>query len=401
MYISTYPEYRETKGACVECGNSPVNHLQTYWVQTLSLWMAGEKKGKVQTLLDSWIDGLAKRIEPIIFRILAALPVTRFGANPQDAATYRSQVIWEEAQRRGIEMEQMILFGMKTEVYRARIRGAWQYFQSLPVPDELSRARYEWIDDKYRLKKALTAIGVSVPRSISVTSAQGMREALRELGGPVVVKPRAGSRGRHTTVHVNDEADALAAFESAQTLCRYVVVEKHVNGNVCRGTVVGGKLVGFFEGCPPRVTGDGCSTVAGLIAAANTDKNERLEDIQLNTESMSFLRRIGYSPDSIPASGSSVALSHRTGRLFGGRTRELLGREHPVLREYLERAAKAVHAPIVGFDLIIPNLEADPDTQEWGIIEANSLPYIDLHYLPLEGEPSNVAAAVWDLWRKE
>jgi cyanophycin synthetase len=91
-----------------------------------------------------------------------------------------------------------------------------------------------------------------------------------------------------------------------------------------------------------------------------------------------------------------LPLTHRTGRLFGGRTRELLGHEHPKLRAYLERAAVLLNTPIVGFDMIIPHPENDPDTQRWGIIEANSLPYIDLHYLPLEGEPSNVAESVWD-----
>jgi D-alanine-D-alanine ligase-like ATP-grasp enzyme len=64
----------------------------------------------------------------------------------------------------------------------------------------------------------------------------------------------------------------------------------------------------------------------------------------------------------------------------------------------MERAARALQTPLVGFDLIIPDPERDPDAQTWGVIEANSLPYIDLHYLPLEGTPSNVAASVWDLW---
>jgi cyanophycin synthetase len=74
---------------------------------------------------------------------------------------------------------------------------------------------------------------------------------------------------------------------------------------------------------------------------------------------------------------------------------------HPKLREYLERAAAALGVPIVGFDLIIKDPEGDPEIQEWGIIEANSLPFIDLHYLPLHGEPSNVAAHVWDLWNEK
>jgi D-alanine-D-alanine ligase-like ATP-grasp enzyme len=94
-----------------------------------------------------------------------------------------------------------------------------------------------------------------------------------------------------------------------------------------------------------------------------------------------------------------VPLTHRTGRLFGGETRELLASVHPKLRDTLERAVRTLDVPVVGLDVIIKDPEADPDTQTWGIIEANSLPFIDLHYLPLYGTPSNPAAQVWDLWK--
>jgi D-alanine-D-alanine ligase-like ATP-grasp enzyme len=65
---------------------------------------------------------------------------------------------------------------------------------------------------------------------------------------------------------------------------------------------------------------------------------------------------------------------------------------------YMEKAGVVLGAPVVGFDVIIENPTEDPDTVRWGIIEANSLPFIDLHYLPLHGTPSNPASAVWDLW---
>lgn len=360
--------------------------------------MSGRRRGKFRTLLNGWIDGLAKMLEPVFFSVLAVLPISRFGTNPTDAATYRSQVMWEEAIRRGIEMQQLFIMGKKTEVYRARLAQEWHYFQSLPIPPHLEAVRYEWIDDKFKLKQELTRIGVSTPRVYSVTSANEAIEAMRELGGAVVLKPQAGSRGRHTTVYVKTDEEVIRAFESAQKLCRYVVVEQCIEGNVCRGTVVGGKLVGFFEASAPQVVGDGSSTLFELVARANQSKYDRVENIVLTSESVRFLARQGYTERSIVPDGEVASISHRTGRLFGGRTRELLGREHPKLREYLERAAKSVRAPVVGFDLIIKKPEEDPDTQQWGIIEANSLPYIDLHYLPLEGTPSNVAASVWDLW---
>ena len=391
-------EYKEQLGACVECGNSPVNHLETYLTQSLAVWSSGERSGAWRKRFDAWSDALTARLDQIVYKSFAALPLARFVHDPARAKTYRSQVVWEEAQRRGIAMEQMMLAGKHTDIYRARINDTWKYFHSLPIPAHFEFPSYGWIDDKHMLKRVLRGAGIPVPTTRSVTSFRGALRALAEIGAPVVVKPRAGSRARHTSVNVTSEDDLAQAFQSAQRLCRYVSIEAYLAGSVCRGTVVHGTLRGFFQGTAPCVVGDGVASITLLIERQNAGKPDRVQDIVLTAEHERFLARSSSTPASVPTAGAVVALTHRTGRLFGGRTRELLGAEHPKLRAYLERAAATVGAPIVGFDLIIPDPEADPDTQAWGIIEANSLPYIDLHYLPLEGKPSNVAAAVWDLW---
>ena len=83
---------------------------------------------------DALVSRIAPYIDPLIYRVFAALPLTRFSEDPMLAATYRSQVIWEEAVRRGITMQQMVLLGTYTDIYRARMDDEWFYFQSLPVP---------------------------------------------------------------------------------------------------------------------------------------------------------------------------------------------------------------------------------------------------------------------------
>ena len=395
-------EYKEKPGTCKHCGNSPVNHFEQYLSQSFSVWSsgaAGSEEGFRRTLT-KWMDALFFRIEPMIYACVAALPMTRFAHDPNGANTYRSQVVWEEARRRGIAMEQLTVFGKGTEIYRARKTGSWFYFQSLPISSSLSRQSCDWVDDKYLLKRALTKAGIPAPRVVSVTTE---RDALKEFDmfeTPVAVKPRLGSRGRHVTVNVRTREDLAVAFRVARKICRYVVIEEYLEGSVCRGTVVGGKLEGFFQAYPPRVTGDGHSTIAELVAWENARKPERVQDIVLTEEHHAFLARSGYAPGTIVPTGQTISLTHRTGRLFGGHTRELLGHEHPRLRAYLERAAAVLGAPIVGFDLIIENPESDPDAQRWGIIEANGVPYIDLHYLPLTGTPSMVAISVWDYVEK-
>lgn len=402
MMIEGAPhEYKESKGGCSDCGNSPVNHLEHYVANTLAVWSAESAyRGGFLSRVTDVLGRLFDIVEQPFLRALAHMPGAAFSTDVSRAATYRSQVVWEEAQRRGIQMEQLILFGKGTEIYRAMLDDRWHYFQSLPVPASLTSRHADWIDDKYLLKEELGDALVAVPRAYTAKNTQEALRAFDVLGGSVVIKPRSGSRGRHTSVGLRRREDIAAAFASAQKLCRQVVVEKCLSGNVCRGTVVGGKLVGFFEATAPRVVGDGASTIAELIVKANAEKPERVENIELSDEHTRFLARTDRFVDSVPGSGEIVALTHRTGRLFGGRTREILGKEHSKLRAQLEKAAAVLETPIVGFDLIIEDPEKDPDTQEWGVIEANGLPYIDLHYLPLEGTPSNVASDVWDLWEK-
>lgn len=400
--MTDFHEYKERPGSCAACGNSPVNHPLSYVFNTLNVFFSEGSHAIAHTAFLEKLDTFARIImdalDVLNSRALEKLGLVRWGADPSRARTYRSQVIWEEARRRAIQMEQMFLFGTPTDLYRAQIRGAWHYFKSIPLPPEVAQNAYLWVDDKYVLKRALTAAGIPVPPARSVRSLGAARAATREIGMPVVVKPRCGSRGRHTTTAIMREEDLVPAFTSAQQLCHFVSIERYLRGPVCRATVVGGKLVGFFAAHPPRIIGDGATDIRGLVARTNSARHERVQEIVLTDEHEAHLARQGYTLDSVPAHGAEIPLSHRTGRLFGGTTRELLDTVHPKLRAYAEKAARELDVPVVGFDLIIPDPETDPDTQEWGIIEANSLPFIDLHYLPLYGTPSNPAAAVWDLW---
>ncbi len=124
-----------------------------------------------------------------------------------------------------------------------------------------------------------------------------------------------------------------------------------------------------------------------------------VSDVIIAGENEAFIGRQGYALDSVLENGKSIEIGRFGGRFSGGETREMLAAVHPKLREAVERAAQLMQAPLIGFDLIIEDPERDPDGQKWGILEANTVPYIEIHTDPLEGEPSNVAGAIWDLWK--
>ena len=69
---------------------------------------------------------------------------------------------------------------------------------------------------------------------------------------------------------------------------------------------------------------------------------------------------------------------------------------------FFENISRLCGAPLVGLDFICQDISAPYHRQECAVLEANSLPYIDMHHYPVTGQPRNVAEMVMDyvLWRR-
>lgn len=389
---------KEKRGACAACGGAPVSHLETFIMSTFEVWLHDHVHTRPRLRrLCAYVHEMSFRMESPLLRLVHYVSGMRSFTDTSRVSSHRAFVLWEEAKRRGVPMEQIAMFGHPIDCYRMRINGSWIYFEGLPVP-RYSASAYAWLDDKFLFKRFLSECGVSAAEAGIATTLDEARSIFQNIGSPVVVKPRRGSRARHTTTHVRMLDDFDAAFLSAKQLCKYVLIEKHLSGKLCRATVVDGELVGFLKKSYPTVLGDGVHTIRELVMRKNADKPERVWDIMLDEDAVSCLKRQGLSFESVPPKDLLVEISQHTGRQVGGDTHEMPTKVHLKLRAHLERVARLLDIQIVGFDLIIPDPELDPDLQTWGILEANSLPFIDLHYLPLYGRPSNVAKNVLDLW---
>ncbi len=334
-------------------------------------------------------------------RVLAWIGVplgfVTFSTDPTQALSDRSRLLWEEANRRNIQMELMCVGGKPTDIFRIRHHGRVSYFKSLPLAVKTHALR---MDDKVLFKEKMRTAGLPVPKSRSAWRLSQALSAFHEFG-TVCMKPRTGSNGRHTYPFIQTEVDAVRAFKNVHTVSPFASVEEHLEGNLCRATCVGGRLLGFLESEHPYVEGDGTATVAELIARKNNARENGTEEIVLDASICGYIKRRGYGLESVVPNGVRLQITYRGGRSVASTNREHGRNIHPSFIGPIEQAARVTELPVVGFDIIIPDPLAPADTQRWGFIEANSLPWIDLHAVPYFGEPCDLSGAVWDMWEKQ
>jgi len=387
-----------TEKQCLYCGNNPIPHRITFLLEVVGSIVAPLEA----RVTNSWFGRigwkLAIEVEKFFLYCFELVGIGRWNSDSTLVPLERGRVIFEEAKRRGIPIQSFVIYGKYIDTYKATVRGKTMIFQGLPRKEKNNQTI--WIDDKAIVKKKVLQAGIPAPRGGSCTTLEEALAIFDSLEKPVIVKPQSGSRGRHTTTMIQTHHELKKAFHIAQMISSHVMIEEHLFGSVYRGTLVGGELVGVLAGDPARITGDGSSTISQLIEKKNNSRDPRIHVFPITSLTHDFLKRNGYTLSDILPQDITIDLSEKIGTNYGGTSTELFDCVHPKIKDYLTRAGEIVNDNLIGFDFIIPDPYSDPDEQKWGIIECNSLPFINLHHNPIHGTPRNIAAYVWDLWEK-
>lgn len=385
-----------TKPRCYYCGNNPTSHTMAKVDSFVLLFL----NPHIFPLLRTWFGRVVVAITEVLYagmvQLFLVTGIAKFTTDHTVITSDRGAVMAEESDRRGWVMETLIVFGHVHDAYRLQLpSGQRIFFSGIPRLDPIKNAIAGWMDDKAVLKAKLLAAGVTASQGASFIRWSSAKRYFLAQKQAVIVKPRFGSRGRHTTTHITTLEQFEAAFWRAKQLNISVIVEEHLVGSVYRATMVGGKLAGVLTGEPPRITGDGIHTITELVKLKNDSRPARVGEVIIRDINIAFLARQNFTPDTILTVGTTIDLIEKIGLSYGGLSREDTPRVHPKLRIELERASLVVDDPIHGFDFISPDISADPDTVRWGIIECNSVPFINLHHDPLVGIPVNVAGILF------
>lgn len=265
------------------------------------------------------------------------------------------------------------------------------------VTGATSHVAVEVASDKALTKALLREAGVPVPEGVVVDDIGGALEALRDLGGPVVVKPLDGNQGNGISLGVDQPVRLLGAVQLAKRYADRVIVERQLQGRDYRVLVVGGKVVAACERRPPEVVGDGVSAVGELIEAVNGDPargegHERpLTRIAIDDELVERLGEVGMGLDYVPAPGQTVILKRAANLSVGGTAVDVTDRLHPSVRWACERAAVVVGLDVCGVDLVTSDAARPLDG---GVVEVNASPGLRMHVSPSEGEARDVGEAI-------
>lgn len=395
---------RKKKPSCPDCGNAPVNHTLEWTAAVL------EKFFEPLTKPTDWIwrkiepvaaGPLFNKITPAIMKTLVALRLASFAEEPDQKTGGRSRVMWEEAKRRGIRVREFRLFHIGREAFISEYQGEIKTFMGLPRPGTIDSKSILWMDDKRVMREKFSEVGIPVAQGGAVSSWRKTVKLFEKLEKPVIIKPERGSRSRHTTVHIDTLEDLKKAFDCAQEISPYMVMEEEHIGYVHRGTLIGGKVAGILRREPASVVGDGEHTVAELVEIENKNPLRQgpiFHEIVLNEETVAELARQGLTLKSIPKKNQPVALGQKASRGVGGGATDMTDEAHPDNITMLEKIAEVLGDSLVGVDFMMIDV-----TKSWrqqprsGVIECNSMPFIDLHHHPLKGKKRDTAALIWDL----
>jgi cyanophycin synthetase len=303
------------------------------------------------------------------------------------------------ARRRGIPVRRVDDLNLLELGYGRHRRTVWA-----AMTDRTSAIGVEAAGDKMLTKRLLEGAGLPVPEGVVVTTVEEAIAAYEEIGAPVVVKPLSGHQGENVWIELADAGEVATAFRAASADGDAALVESYVPGRDHRVLVVGDRVIAAAELSPARVTGDGRSTIADLVAAANThpargEGHDRpLTRVALGETELAHLARQGLTPDSVPNAGQVVTLRRNANMSTGGTSKDVTDHVHPDVVRLCRRVAATVGLDICGIDLRLPDITAPlpADAGASGVIEVNASPGLRMHLAPYEGRPRDVAAEIID-----
>jgi cyanophycin synthetase len=210
-------------------------------------------------------------------------------------------------------------------------------------------------------------------------------DLLRSSPGPLVVKPaEATSGGAGVTMNVTEIRQLEVAFAWARSFGPHVAIEQQIEGDCYRVLVMDDEVLDTVVRHPPRVVGDGTSTVLQLILrenkvrlAAGAKRAQVL--IGFDPDLRNMLATRGFSLSSRPAAGEIIALKGVINDNGGMDNVPANGTLCPAVLQSACTAARLVGARLAGIDIICSDPSVPLESSGGAVVDVNAAPGLYYH----------------------
>ena len=230
---------------------------------------------------------------------------------------------------------------------------------------------------------------VPIPRyaHLSVLDMSVARTFLSQSDRPVVVKPAYGTgAGEGITTNITTIRRLYQAVAWSSAFCSELVLEEQIEGDNYRLLFLDGELLDCIVRWPPRLVGDGVSSIRRLIGRENEERvRNGLELgqtlIPLDLDTKNTLAAQGMRSRTVPDHGQVVRVKDVINCNRAEENESPKSRIAEPLIALGRKISDIIGTRLVGIDIITTNLEIDLHESGGAVIDVNTTPGFYYHHL--------------------
>lgn len=206
--------------------------------------------------------------------------------------------------------------------------------------------------------------------------------------GTIVVKPLDNKGGVGVSTDIHTKTALRKAYAYAHTQGTQVLVQQHLYGDDIRLLVIANTFVSAVTRAPARVQGNGTSTIKELIETDNNHESRNNTDISslMHIDIEAAERYLGSKISDTPDDKVFIQVVGPANVSLGGSLREATHLATERMKRDAIKITSALGLGICGVDMIW-----NRETDNYGLIEINAVPGIDIHDDPFSGTSSDAA----------
>ena len=237
---------------------------------------------------------------------------------------------------------------------------------------------------------------VTVPATIRTVN---FDEASKFLAthGRVIVKPTELGGSYGLTLDITHPSQLREAIVKATINGSSPLIQEQFIGEEVRFTVIGGKVQSVVLRETPRVIGDGKKTVAELIQAENEVRKTLVFPLFSYPPLTAEIIPGHFINDTTVLAESEILELSKTTTRHGASFYGVLETIHPSYIEIVERLASRLNPPFLVLDLMVKDLNAEAQPNNYIFLEFNTAPALVVYSSIRGGDTPDVIGRIADL----